>query len=78
MDEFIRDYEKNGGVFVDSNISDGNLISIEGMAKSFYLRNYNPRTKTLTFKHISYELQSVIDEIIKLKQKIKQINFTTQ
>lgn len=73
LDEFINDYEKNHGIFIDSNISDENGIIIEGMSKSFYLRNYNPRTNTLTFKNISYELQPVINELVILKQRIDKL-----
>jgi hypothetical protein len=73
LDKFIRDCEKNHGIFVDSNISDEKGIVMEGMGRDFYLRKYNPRTNTLTFKDISYELQPVIDALIKLNQKIEKL-----
>ena len=72
LDDFISNYEKSNGVYFDNNISD--LSSLRDTGKNFYLRNYNPRTNTVTFKNISYEIQPVIDELIKLKQKLEELD----
>ena len=56
---------------VDSNI--GSLRSIRGGPLSFYVRNFDPSTETLTFHDEVYELRPIINALEKLRSETKRV-----
>lgn len=71
IDDFFGSLSQNGSIFIDSNMVE---INIQGINMPVvFMRNYLPKTKTLTFKNISLNLDVVKKDLDMLKEKLDGI-----